>query len=53
MPLAIYTAFNGAGVSQGSAIALSLMLLVTSVAVLLLVRGWRPGTAAAAPEELR
>jgi len=53
MPLAIYTAFNGAGVSQGSAIALSLMLLVTSVAVLLLVRGWRPGGGAAVAEELR
>lgn len=53
MPLAIYTAFNGAGVSQGSAIALSLMLLVTSVAVLLLVRGWRPGGEAAVAEELR
>jgi len=43
MPLAIYTAFNGAGVSQGTAVALSLLLLVTAVAVLLLVRGWRPG----------
>ncbi|GAA2864542.1 molybdate ABC transporter permease subunit [Microbacterium arabinogalactanolyticum] len=53
MPLAIYTAFNGAGVSQGSAIALSLMLLVTSVAVLLLVRGWRPGGGTAVAEELR
>ncbi|OJU38648.1 MAG: molybdenum ABC transporter permease subunit [Microbacterium sp. 69-10] len=53
MPLAIYTAFNGAGVSQGSAIALSLMLLVTSVAVLLLVRGWRPGGEATVEEELR
>jgi molybdate transport system permease protein len=53
MPLAIYTAFNGAGVSQGSAIALSLMLLVTSVLVLLLVRGWRPGQGAAVAEELR
>ena len=42
MPLAIYTAFNGAGVSQGSAVALSLLLLVTAVAVLLLVRAWRP-----------
>ncbi len=41
MPLAIYTAFNGAGVSQGSAVALSLLLLVTAVGVLLLVRGWR------------
>ncbi|WP_175414122.1 ABC transporter permease [Agrococcus sp. SGAir0287] len=43
MPLAIYTAFNGAGVSQDTAIALSLLLLVTSVAVLLVVRAWRPG----------
>ncbi|MFT4051329.1 MAG: molybdate ABC transporter permease subunit [Microbacterium sp.] len=43
MPLAIYTAFNGAGVGQGTAVALSLLLLVTAVAVLLLVRGWRPG----------
>ncbi|MDE0546064.1 ABC transporter permease [Microbacterium sp. C7(2022)] len=42
MPLAIYTAFNGAGISQGTAVALSLMLLVTAVAVLLLVRAWRP-----------
>ena len=41
MPLAIYTAFNGAGVTQGSAVALSLLLLVAAVAVLLLVRGWR------------
>ncbi|GEP48514.1 molybdate ABC transporter permease subunit [Microbacterium saccharophilum] len=45
MPLAIYTAFNGAGVSQGTAVALSLLLLVTAVAVLLLVRAWRPGAA--------
>ncbi|MFV0375650.1 ABC transporter permease [Microbacterium sp.] len=42
MPLAIYTAFNGAGVSQGTAVALSLLLLVTALAVLLLVRAWRP-----------
>lgn len=45
MPLAIYTAFNGAGVTQGTAVALSLLLLVTAVAVLLLVRAWRPGVA--------
>ncbi|MFJ6654259.1 molybdate ABC transporter permease subunit [Microbacterium sp. NPDC091313] len=45
MPLAIYTAFNGAGVTQGTAVALSLLLLATAVAVLLLVRGWRPGAA--------
>ncbi|WP_336631490.1 MULTISPECIES: ABC transporter permease [unclassified Microbacterium] len=42
MPLAIYTAFNGAGVSQGTAVSLSLLLLVTAVVVLLLVRAWRP-----------
>lgn len=42
MPLAIYTAFNGAGVTQGSAIALALMLLATAVGVLLLARAWRP-----------
>ncbi|MEV4736515.1 MULTISPECIES: ABC transporter permease [unclassified Microbacterium] len=43
MPLAIYTAFNGAGVSQGTAVALALLLLAAAIAVLLLVRGWRPG----------
>ncbi len=43
MPLAIYTAFNGSGVDQGTAVALSLLLLITAVAVLLLVRGWRAG----------
>ncbi|WP_315551519.1 ABC transporter permease [Microbacterium aurum] len=48
MPLAIYTAFNGAGVSQGTAVALSLLLLLTAVAVLLLVRAWRPGPSSAA-----
>ncbi|KAA9131214.1 ABC transporter permease [Microbacterium caowuchunii] len=42
MPLAIYTAFNGAGVSQSSAVALALLLLVTAVLVLFLVRAWRP-----------
>lgn len=45
MPLAIYTAFNGAGVSQGTAVALSLLLLATAIGVLLLVRAWRPGVA--------
>nr|WP_221584514.1 ABC transporter permease [Microbacterium sp. G2-8] len=43
MPLAIYTAFNGSGVDQGSAVALALLLLVTVLVVLLVVRGWRPG----------
>ncbi|MEJ1155016.1 MULTISPECIES: ABC transporter permease [Microbacterium] len=42
MPLAIYTAFNGAGVTQGTAVALSLLLLITAITVLLLVRAWRP-----------
>ena len=41
MPLAIYTAFNGAGVSQGTAVALALLLLAAAIIVLLLVRGWR------------
>lgn len=43
MPLAIYTAFNGAGVTQGTAVALALLLLAAAIVVLLLVRGWRPG----------
>lgn len=42
MPLAIYTAFNGAGVSQGTAVALALVLLVVAIAVLILARAWRP-----------
>jgi NifC-like ABC-type porter/molybdate ABC transporter, permease protein len=41
MPLAIYTAFNGAGVSQDSAIALSLLLIVVAIVILLLLRSWR------------
>jgi molybdate transport system permease protein len=41
MPLAIYTAFNGAGVSQDSAIALSLLLVVVAIVILLLLRSWR------------
>ncbi len=41
MPLAIYTAFNGAGVSQDSAIALSLLLIIVAVVMLLLLRSWR------------
>jgi molybdate transport system permease protein len=41
MPLAIYTAFNGAGVSQDSAIALSLLLVGVAVVILLLMRSWR------------
>ena len=41
MPLAIYTAFNGAGISEDIAIALSLMLVLVAVAVLVLMRSWR------------
>ena len=40
MPLAIYTAFNGAGVSQDSAVALSLLLVVVAIVILLLMRSW-------------
>ena len=47
MPLAIYSAFNGAGVTQGTAVALSLLLVVAAVAVLLAARAWRPGRTAA------
>ncbi|MFI2751962.1 ABC transporter permease [Cellulomonas sp. P22] len=43
MPLSIYTAFNGAGVSQDSAVALSLLLVAVAVVILVLVRAWRPG----------
>ncbi|QIV88750.1 ABC transporter permease [Glutamicibacter mishrai] len=43
MPLAIYTAFNGAGTGRDTAVALSLLLLATAVLVLLCVRAWRPG----------
>ncbi|MDL9979503.1 ABC transporter permease [Microbacterium sp. ASV49] len=41
MPLAIYTAFNGAGVDEDTAIALSLLLILVAIAVLVLMRGWR------------
>lgn len=43
MPLAIYTAFNGAGSGRETAVALSLLLLATAALVLLAVRAWRPG----------
>lgn len=43
MPLAIYTAFNGAGTGRETAVALSILLLGCAVLVLLLVRAWRPG----------
>lgn len=41
MPLAIYEAFNGAGVDQDSAIAMSLLLVVVSAVILVLIRPWR------------
>ena len=41
MPLAIYTAFNGVGVTQDSAVALSLLLLVSTAVIVLGLRSWR------------
>ncbi len=41
MPLAIYTAFNGVGVTQDSAVALSLLLLVSAAVVVGGLRSWR------------
>lgn len=41
MPLAIYTAFNGAGVGQDSAVALSLLLIFVAIIILLMLRSWR------------
>lgn len=41
MPLAIYTAFNGVGVTQDSAVALSLLLLVCAVVIIAGMRSWR------------
>ncbi|MHA3724100.1 ABC transporter permease [Leucobacter sp. HY1910] len=43
MPLAIYTAFNGAASGREPAVALSLLLLATAVLVLVSVRAWKPG----------
>lgn len=40
MPLAIYTAFNGGGISGSSAVALSITLLATAFAVIFLTRSW-------------
>lgn len=45
MPLAIYTAFNGAGVSQDVAITLSLVLVVVAVVALLCMRSRVAGAA--------
>ncbi|GAA1651833.1 ABC transporter permease [Microbacterium flavum] len=41
MPLAIYTAFNGVGVSQDAALALSLLLLVSAGILIAGLRSWR------------
>ena len=41
MPLAIYTAFNGVGVTQDSAVALSLLLLVSAAVIVSALRSWR------------
>ncbi|SED44349.1 molybdate transport system permease protein [Gordonia malaquae] len=41
MPLAIYTAFNGVGVTADSAVALSLLLLVSAAIVVCGLRSWR------------
>lgn len=46
MPLAIYTAFNGAGVSQDIALALSLMLVLVAGVALLSMRTKPTGIAA-------
>ena len=45
MPLAIYTAFNGAGVTQDVAITLSLLLVVVAVVALLCMRSRVAGVA--------
>jgi len=43
MPLAIYTAFNGSGVTTDQAVALSLLLIAVAVIILVLVGGRRTG----------
>ncbi|UOR02735.1 ABC transporter permease [Leucobacter allii] len=48
IPLAIYTAFNGAGVAQDTALALSLILIAVSVTALVLLRGRASGRTDAA-----
>lgn len=45
MPLAIYTAFTGGGVDQGTAVALALLLLLTALVLLVALRPWRPAAA--------
>lgn len=41
MPLAIYEAFNGGGVDQDAAVAMSLLLVAVSTVILIVVRPWR------------
>ena len=45
MPLAIYTAFNGAGVTQDTALTLSLLLVLVAIVALLFMRSRNPGVA--------
>lgn len=42
MPLAIYTAFNGGGLSSSVAITLALVLMAAAFAVMMLTRSWYP-----------
>ncbi|WP_427871026.1 ABC transporter permease [Leucobacter luti] len=39
VPMAIYTAFNGAGITQDTALTLSLVLILVSITALILLRG--------------
>lgn len=48
VPMAIYTAFNGAGVSQDTALALSLILITVAVTALAVLRGRTGGERTAA-----
>jgi len=41
MPLAIYTAFNGVGVTQDSALAMAVLLLVSAAVIVAGLRTWR------------
>ena len=45
MPLAIYSAFNGVGADPSDAVVLAVLLLISTLAVLVLVRSWRPEVA--------
>ncbi|SJN10102.1 Molybdenum transport system permease protein ModB (TC 3.A.1.8.1) [Leucobacter sp. 7(1)] len=48
VPMAIYTAFNGAGVTQDTALALSLILITVAVTALAVLHGRTAGDRAAA-----